>query len=80
MNFLYGVNSGLIENSVAYNTGKQPSQTIGTPNAIWTWTCKDCIVQGTEAYNNDSPGVDGGSYDIDYWSENNTVQYNYGAR
>lgn len=68
----------LLENNVAYRTGIQPTQTIGTPNAIWQWTCKDCTVQFNEAYDNHSPGVDGGAFDIDYHSENNIVQYNYG--
>jgi len=73
-----GVNNGLIENSVVYRSSIQPTQTIGTPNAIWTWACQSCIVQRTEAYLNDSPGVDGGAYDIDYFNDDNIVQYNYG--
>ncbi len=75
---IFVANNGLIENSVAYDTGNQPTQTIGTPNGIWTWACKDCIVQTSESYANDSPGVDGGGFDIDYHNENNTYQYNYG--
>ncbi|MGV8969313.1 MAG: carbohydrate binding domain-containing protein [Microbacteriaceae bacterium] len=75
---LFTLNNGLVEHSVAHETGIQPTQTIGTPNGIWTWACNGCIVQYNEAYNNDSPGVDGGAFDIDYFNDNNIVQYNYG--
>ena len=75
---LFAVNRGLIEHSLAHRTGMQPVETIGTPNAIWTWSCMDCTVQHNEAYDNHSPGVDGGAYDIDWGNVNNIVQYNYG--
>jgi hypothetical protein len=75
---LFIVNSGLLENNVAYRTGLEPTQSIGTPNGIWTWACKDCVVQNNEAYQNFTPGtIDGGGFDIDYFTENNTVQFNY---
>ncbi|GIH15261.1 right-handed parallel beta-helix repeat-containing protein [Rugosimonospora africana] len=66
-----------LQHNVAYLTGQQPTQTIGTPNAIWTWASNDVVVQYNEAYDNNSPGSDGGGFDIDYWSTNTTVQYNY---
>jgi hypothetical protein len=76
---LWGVQNGLIEHSVAYDTGQQPSpQTVGTPSSIWTWSCYDCVVQYNESYNASSPEVDGGCYDIDWGTRNNTFQYNYG--
>ena len=75
---LFAVNEGLIERSVAYRTGLEPTQTIGTPNAIWTWSCTNCTVQYNEAFDNRSPGVDGGAFDIDWGSTNTIVQYNYG--
>ena len=75
---LFAVNDGLIEHSVAYRTGLEPTQTIGTPNAIWTWSCTNCTVQYNEAFDNKSPGVDGGAFDIDWGSTNTIVQYNYG--
>lgn len=75
---LFRIKKGLIENSVTWNTGMQDTETIGTPNAIWTWMCRDCIVQRNEAFLSDSPGVDGGAFDIDYGNVNNTVQDNYG--
>jgi hypothetical protein len=55
----------------------QPTQDIGTPNAIWTWTCTDCTVRDNEAFLTDSPGVDGGAYDIDWANTRNTVERNY---
>lgn len=69
--------SSVIEKSVAWETGMQPTQTIGTPNAIWTWTCTDCTVADNEAFLTDSPGVDGGAYDIDWSNTRNTVERNF---
>jgi len=75
---LFRVHGGRIDSSVAWNTGMQITQTIGTPNAIWTWLCDDCTVEGNEAYLTDSPGVDGGAFDIDYGNTKNSVINNYG--
>jgi peroxiredoxin len=76
---LWGVQNGLIETSVAYETGLQPPpQTIGTPSSIWTWMCHDCTVQYNESYAAHSPDVDGGAYDVDWGTVNNLYQYNYG--
>jgi hypothetical protein len=75
---LFQVDNGLVEHSAAWLTGLQPRETIGTPNAIWTWRCRRCTVQMTEAFFIDSPGVDGGAYDIDWGNDDNIVQYNYG--
>jgi hypothetical protein len=68
----------LIARSVAWHTGMQEAQTIGTPNAIWTWRCQDCAVEDNEAFLSDSPGVDGGSFDIDFGNARNTVERNFG--
>jgi hypothetical protein len=68
----------VIARSVAWHTGMQYSQTIGTPNAIWTWHCADCTVEDNEAFLTDSPGVDGGAFDIDYGNARNTVRNNFG--
>src|SRR5687767_210098 len=38
---LFQVENGLVEKSAAWLTGLQPVQTIGTPNGIWTWRCRD---------------------------------------
>jgi hypothetical protein len=75
---LFRVRKGLIDSSVAWSIGMQDTQTIGTPNAIWTWMCDDCTVQGSEAYLTDSPGVDGGAFDIDYGNTKNSVLDSYG--
>ena len=75
---LFRVKNGLIDTSAAWHTGMQPTQTIGTPNAIWTWMCQDCVVSNNEAFLTDSPGVDGGAYDIDYGNSRNSVIGNYG--
>jgi hypothetical protein len=75
---LFRVKDGLIDTSAAWHTGMQPTQSIGTPNAIWTWMCKDCVVSKNEAFLTDSPGVDGGAFDIDYGNTRNSVLDNYG--
>jgi len=56
----------------------QHQETLGTPNAIWTWRCTDCVVEDNEAFLADSPGVDGGAFDIDYGNSHNTVRRNFG--
>jgi hypothetical protein len=67
-----------MEHNLVYRSGQQPkAATIGTPNALWTWASNDVIVEHNEAFLNNSPGLDGGAFDIDYWSRNTTVQYNY---
>jgi hypothetical protein len=75
---LFRVRDGRIDSSIAWNTGMQPTESIGTPNAIWTWMCDDCVVENNEAFLTDSPGVDGGAYDIDYGNTKNSVIDNYG--
>ena len=74
---LFQVENGLIEKSAAWLTGLQPVQTIGTPNGIWTWRCRACTVRLTEGFLTDSPGVDGGVYDIDWGNDDNVIEYNY---
>ena len=74
---LFQVNHGSIEDSVAWYTGLQETQTIGTPNAIWTWMCRACAVRRCEAFLADSPGVDGGAFDIDYGNDDNVVEDSY---
>jgi hypothetical protein len=75
---LFQVEDGLIERSAAWRTGLQPAQTIGTPNGIWTWRCRRCTVRWTEGFFVDSPGVDGGVYDIDWGNDDNVVEDNFG--
>lgn len=68
---------GLIEHNVAWDTGMQETETIGTPNAIWEWMCADCRVAWNEGFFSDSPGVDGGVFDIDYGNTDNIVEHNF---
>lgn len=75
---LWQVNHGLIEKSAVWRTGLQPTQTIGTPNGIWYWSCSECVIQWTEGFFVDSPGVDGGVYDIDWGCDSSLIQYNFG--
>lgn len=75
---IFSCNHALIEHDVAYRTGLIRSARLGTPNAIWTWACRNCTVEGNEGYDANSPAGDGGIYDIDFHSSNTTVEYNYG--
>ncbi len=75
---IFSCNGARIEHSVAYRTGQIRSARLGTPNAIWTWACRNCLVAYNDAYASNSPAGDGGLYDIDFHSSNTTVEYNYG--
>lgn len=75
---LFNARNGVIQDSVAWHTGMQHQQTIGTPNAIWTWQCIACSVVGNEAFLTDTPGIDGGAFDIDWGNSMNKVQRNFG--
>ena len=66
-----------ITDSAAWEIGLEPTQDVGTPDAIWVWTCKQCRVAANEAYLTDSPGVDGGAYDIDWDNQQDTIVSNY---
>jgi hypothetical protein len=74
---LFRVRNGLIDSSAAWLVGQQPTESVGTPNAIWTWSCTDCAVRNNESFLTESPGVDGGAYDIDWATTRNTVEGNY---
>lgn len=73
----YLVSNASIDHNTVYRSGIQPTQTIGTPNAIWSWASNNVVVEYNEAYENRSPGVDGGAFDVDFFSADTTVQYNY---
>lgn len=75
---LFQVEQGLIERSAAWHTGMQVRHSIGTPNGIWTWRCADCVVRECESFWSDSPGVDGGAFDIDWGNDRNVVESSYG--
>jgi hypothetical protein len=70
--------NGQLQRNVVWDTGMEYSYSIGTPDGIWEWMCQDCLVQYNEGFFTDSPGVDGGVFDIDFGNVNNTVQYNFG--
>ena len=70
--------NGLLQNNVVYNSGLCTKCTGSTPVGLWEWYCHTCTVQNNESYANQSWGGDGGDFDIDYYNDNNIVQYNYG--
>ncbi len=62
---------------VEYNTAKGCNARASDANAgIWTYTSTDTIVQHNEAYNTRYTH-DGEGFDVDSFSENTVVQYNY---
>jgi parallel beta-helix repeat protein len=76
---IYMSHEGTIQNSVVYRSGMEPPpEDIGSPVGLWWWTAENMVGQFNESYDNHSPSVDGGGYDIDYGSTNSTMQYNYG--
>jgi hypothetical protein len=70
--------NGLLQANVVYRSGLCPNCTGSTPVGLWEWHCHTCTVQNNESYANQSWGVDGGDFDIDYYNDDNIVQYNYG--
>ncbi len=70
--------NGLLQRNVVYRSGLCPDCTGSTPVGLWEWYCHTCMVQYNESFDNLSWGGDGGDFDIDYFNENNIVQYNYG--
>ena len=75
---IFNAANSSIRQSVAWHTGMEHQQSVGTPNAIWTWQCNQCDVEENEAFLTDSPGVDGGAFDIDWGNTLNTVARNFG--
>jgi hypothetical protein len=69
---------GLLQKNVVYRSGICPKCTGSTPVGLWEWHCHSCVVQFNESYANDSWDGDGGDFDIDYFNDDNIVQYNYG--
>jgi hypothetical protein len=71
--------NGLLQNNVVHHTGLCASCKGSTPNGLWEWYCHKCTVQFNESYANKSwLKTDGGDFDIDYYDDDNIVQYNYG--
>lgn len=70
--------NGLLQKNVVYRSGLCPDCTGSTPVGLWEWYCHTCTVQYNESYANESWDGDGGDFDIDYYNDNNVVQYNYG--
>jgi hypothetical protein len=72
------LHNGLLQHNTVYRSGLCKACTGSTPVGLWEWYCKGCVVQFNESYENDSWDIDGGDFDIDYYNEDNVVQYNYG--
>src|ERR671937_3124352 len=76
---IYMSKNSTIQSSVVYRSVMQPPpESIGSPVALWWWSSENMVGQLNESYDNHSPSVDGGGYDIDYHSHTSTMQYNDG--
>lgn len=79
---LFVISNGLMQNNVVHNTGQcplNPGCGSNTPGGLMDLYCNSCIMQNNESYAiQDWSPWDGGDFDIDVWSNNNIVQYNYG--
>ena len=71
---VYESNDAVISRSVAWHTGMQEKETIGTPMLSGLGVAQLASGRGNEAFLTDSPGVDGGAFDIDYGNVRNTVR------
>jgi len=75
-----GLNNGLMQNNVVYNSGLCTDYDCGT--GLWEWCCHSCMIQSNESYSNHNTGLplygDGGDFDIDNSNIANVLQYNYG--
>jgi len=71
------VNSGVLQGNVVYNSGLCTTCTGSSPVGIWEFDSTGVIIQNNESYSNSSWQYDGGGFDLDYWSSNDTAQYNY---
>ena len=74
---ILAVNSGVEEGNVVYNSGQCTTCTGSSPVGIWEFDSTGVVIQNNESYSNSSWQYDGGGFDIDYWSTNDTAQYNY---
>ena len=70
--------NGLLRRNVVYRSGLCKKCTGSTPVGLWEWYCHKCTVEYNESYANESWDGDGGDFDIDYFNDDNVVEYNYG--
>ncbi len=72
------VNGGVVEDSVAYDNGRNNSGSHGGPVGIWAYDSNAITIQRNESFGNKtSNGKDGGGFDFDGGTTNSLMQYNY---
>ena len=74
---ILSVNSGAEQGNVVYNSGQCTTCTGSSPVGIWEFDSTGVVLQNNESYSNSSWKYDGGGFDLDYFSQNDTAQYNY---
>ena len=73
---LGNTDGGVIQNSVAYDNGRNNKPTEG-PVGIWAYDSNNITIQFNESYNNTTSNGDGGGFDLDQNVTNSVIQYNY---
>ena len=72
--FIADVEDAIVQNSVAYNNGKDGKAPVG----IWAAGSNRVVFQYNESYNNRTTAIsDGGGFDFDWDVHNSVMQYNY---
>ena len=72
------VDTGIIENSIAYGNGAANGSETGGPVGIWAHSANKVVIQFCESYANRTGGrADGGGFDFDGGVTNSVMQYNY---
>jgi hypothetical protein len=70
---LFGVNTGVVEHSVAWGNGARASGSVG----IWAFDATGITIEFNESYGNLTTRDDGDGFDLDGGVSNSVVQYNY---
>ena len=75
---LGGVTNVLIEHCIAHDNGDMCFCKTAGPAGIWVYECDSAIIRYCEAYHNRrSGGVDGDGFDLDIYTSNSVMEYNY---
>jgi hypothetical protein len=76
--FFIMTSNSLIEYSEAARNGYDQSKTIPNgPVGIWTALSDHITIQYCISHDNDSPGADGGGFDLDGGTTDSVIQYSY---
>ena len=73
-----GATNVLMEHNIAHDNGDLCFCKTAGPAGIWVYECDSAAIRYCEAYHNRrSGGVDGDGFDIDIFTSNSVMEYNY---